>query len=96
MSDGGNLGDLISKYASLYAYSKLSQNNFYPLIPQTMYRSLKINIFPYISMKTYNSENCDRMFDWIYGTVQYKHEYSSETSPIPRRTNIPIIKGRNR
>ena len=96
MSDGGNLGDLISKYASLYAYSKLSQNNFYPLIPQTMYRSLKINIFPYISMKTYNSEDCDRMFDWINGTVQYNREYSTEISPIQRHADIPIIKGSNR
>ena len=96
VSDGGNLGDLISKYASLYAYSKLSQNAFVPLLPRTTYRSLKMKLFPYFSMKTYNSETCDKMFNWINGSVRHKYMFNSERSPARKNTNISNINSNDR
>lgn len=70
--DGGRLGDLISKYAILYTYARLLPNASTPLIPKQMHRLLKTKIFPRISIKTYNSENCDKMFVWMNGTTRLK------------------------
>ena len=78
VSDGGKLGDLISKYASLYAYARILQNTSTPLIPKTMHRLLKTKIFPHISIKTYNSEKCDTMFDWINGNIKFKAWVTAE------------------
>ena len=70
VSDGGELGNVISKYASLYAYSQLLQNVSMPVIPKQIHRSLKTKVFPHITIKTYNSENCDGMFGWINGSTK--------------------------
>ena len=70
--DGGRLGDIISKYALLYAYARLLPNASTPLIPKKMHRLLKTKIFPHISIKTYNSENCDTMFVWINGSIKLR------------------------
>ena len=63
--DGGRLGNIMSQYATLYAYSKLLENITIPLLTKKMYRDLKIKMFPNISIKTYESEHCNRWFNWM-------------------------------
>ena len=79
VSDGGELGNVISKYASLYAYSKLLQNVSMPVIPKQIHRSLKTKVFPHITIKTYNSEKCDGMFGWINGSIKQALEINIKT-----------------
>ena len=62
----------MSQYASLYGYSKLLGNVTTPVLTKKMHMSLKTTIFPYISIKTYNSGRCDKWFNWTDGSIEHK------------------------
>ena len=70
--DTGRLGNMLSQYASLYAYSRILGNATMPLLSNKMYTDIKTKIFPYISIKTYDSDHCSTFFDWIDARIYHR------------------------
>ena len=70
--DSGRLGNLLSQYASLYAYSRILGNATVPLLSNKMYTDIKTKIFPYISIKTYDSDHCSKFFNWIDARIYHR------------------------
>ena len=70
--DSGRLGNMLSQYASLYAYSKILGNATMPLLSNKMYTDIKTKIFPYISIKTYDSDHCSKFFNWIDARIFHR------------------------
>ena len=70
--DSGRLGNMLSQYASLYAYSRILGNATVPLLSNKMYTDIKTKIFPYISIKTYDSDHCSKFFNWIDARIYHR------------------------
>ena len=70
--DSGRLGNMLSQYASLYAYSRILGNATVPLLSNKMYSDIKTKIFPYISIKTYDSDHCSKFFNWIDARIYHR------------------------
>ena len=91
--DSGRLGNMLSQYASLYAYSRILGNATMPILSNKMYTDIKTKIFPYISIKTYDSEHCSTFFNWIDARIYHRrvndsieiHESTSKEADTANR-----------
>ena len=90
--DGGRLGNILSQYASLYAYSRLLHNVTTPLLTKKMYTTLKTKIFPDISIKTFNSDQCNKWFNWIDINIEHKRVNVFTASNESRRNMVDTDK----
>ena len=89
--DGGRLGNLMSQYASLYAYARLLKNTTNPVLSHKMHTELKTKIFPHISIKTYNSEKCDKFFNWEDVNIQSRELDNAQPNDEAVNSNLEGI-----